>query len=589
MARPDQGRLRWEFFVLAFAGIVCTVRSATAQNFERYGPLRVQPTPELPRIPQQALNNADGSDEELVDRLDAVIFLDDADKVDAENTFEDEVGVIRRFSAKDSIVHSRAMENIVQRYIGKPITLRRLNEMSRELILLYRRSGQPVVDVIIPEQRITGGTVQIVIVESRIGRVIIDGDSLVRRNRLAQKVQRTRPGDRLLESNLRHDLFRLNDYPFRRVEPELRPGTEDGTTDVIYKVHEVCPVRGYAGYDDTGVRNLGLERLYTGFTIGDPWGLDSLLSYQGTTDGDFRHLNAHSLFYQLPLDELWSFDTYASWAGIEPIVAVGLNQQGEAWQTGFALNRHLVRDPEEDTRLIFGFDFKRTNTNVEFGGVKVFDNAADLVTLRLGYQTNRRYEDGEYFRLLNDVYVGPGSQFSSGHTTAAFNTIRPGTSPDFVYNRLFMERVWNLPDCWQLLARGTGQVSSERLLFSETMGLGGFDSIRGYDQRTLNADAGWMASFEFGPRPQQVGTTSRPGQLRTYVFTDMGDAYTMYPQAGERAQEFLISTGVGLRYSVNDRYSLRLDYGYGLTRASSQPDDYQRIHIGFVMLFGPRP
>jgi hemolysin activation/secretion protein len=559
------------------------------QDFERYRPLPIEPPSTVPSIPGVPIGPAVGSDEELVGRLDAVIVVDRPDQVDATNAFAGEEGLSARVFAADSLVHSPAFSAIVSRYLGGPITLRRLNAMAREIILLYRRTGQPVVDVIIPEQNITGGTVQIVVVESRVGRVIIRGGCWSNLERLQEKVRCTQSGQRLYEPYLRHDLLRLNDYPFRRVEVDLEPGAYDGTTDVIFEVNDVFPARAYMGYEDTGVPNLLLERVFVGATVGDVLGLDSLLSYQGTTDTEFHHLNAHSVFYQIPTDEFWSFEAYGSWVGVDPIVAAGFDHSGESWQSGFALRRQLTYNVRERSSLSFGFDFKSTNTNVEFGGIQVFDSAAELVTLRLGYQLQRRYAEDEYLQVRNDLVVGPGPQFSPGNTTEAFSTVRPNTSPSFVYDRLVVERAWNLPRYWQFVGRGTGQVTSNRLLYSEMLGYGGFDSIRGYHQRTLNGDMGWLLNLELGPRPYHFGTARRPQQLRGYVFVDMGDAYTMHPQPGEEQQKFLASTGVGMRYTMTNRISLRLDYGCNLTETPNQPLSRQEIHLGVVTLFGPQP
>lgn len=583
-------RIRLTTIALFAAAWVWWGNAAFGQDFERYRPLPIDPPALAPSIPRAPVAPATGSDEELVDRLDAVIVLDHPDQVDATDAFADKEGLVPRVLAVDSLIYSPAFSSIISRYLGGPITLRRLNEMSREIILLYRRAGQPVVDVIIPEQKITGGTVQIVIVESRVGRVIIREGRWSKCERLQEKIHCTRAGERLYESHLRHDLLKLNDYPFRRVEVDLKPGAADGTTDVIFDVNDVFPARAYMGYEDTGVPNLLLERVFAGATVGDVLGLDSLLSYQGTTDTDFYHLNAHSVFYQIPIDDLWRFEAYGSWVGVDPIVELGFNQAGESWQSGFALNRQITHNVSERSSLSFGFDFKSTNTNVEFGGIQVFDSSAELATLRLGYQLQRRYAEDEYLQVRNDLVVGPGPQFSPGNTRAAFSTVRPDTAPGFVYDRLMVERAWNLPRYWQLVGRGTGQVTSDRLLYSEMLGFGGFDSVRGYHQRTLNGDTGWILNLELGPRPYRFRTyRGREQQLRGYVFVDMGDAYTMHSQPGEEPQEFLISTGVGMRYTITNRLSLRLDYGCALKDATNQPRSEQQIHLGVVTLFGPQP
>ncbi len=133
-------------------------------------------------------------------------------------------------------------------------------------------------------------------------------------------------------------------------------------------------------------------------------------------------------------------------------------------------------------------------------------------------------------------------------------------------------------------------MASERLLYSETLGYGGYDSVRGYDQRTLNGDAGWILQLELGPQPQQFGCRCRQQQLRLFGFVDMGDAYILHPTSGEDSQQFLVSAGVGVRYAITNRLLLRLDYGYGFKEVATQPgSDHQRLHLGVVTLFGPQP
>src|SRR5690606_27348 len=142
------------------------------------------------------------------------------------------------------------------------------------------------------------------------------------------------------------------------------------------------------------------------------------------------------------------------------------------------------RGPYKESALEFGMDFKTSNTNLEFGGTQVFDSAADVWQFMVGYELLRRYRDLGYFVFDYDFYFSPGQGFSSGHTEEAYNTIRAVTEPGYVYQRARAERLWMLPNCWQLVARGTAQGASDRLLYSEMLGLGGYDSIRGYDQRT---------------------------------------------------------------------------------------------------------
>ena len=284
---------RLEFAALIAAIVFCNC--ASAQNYERYRPQTLPPGPITRPHLQDAPSPVQGSDRVLLDALDAVIVVDDVSQVDPQHINADAVGLIRRFGDHTSLVYSAAFESVVQQHLNQPVSLRSLNQLSRDIINFYRHNKQPVVDVVIPEQKITGGAVQIVVTESRIGRVMVQGGCYFDPCMVSKWIGCTRRGSRIYEPWIENDLLWLNQNSFRRVGVDLKPGAQPGTTDVYYQVTDVAPVRGYVGYDDTGVQTLGRERLSAGFIYGNAFGNDGTLSYQYTTDGDLRLLHAHAL------------------------------------------------------------------------------------------------------------------------------------------------------------------------------------------------------------------------------------------------------------------------------------------------------
>lgn len=172
--------------------------------------------------------------------------------------------------------------------------------------------------------------------------------------------------------------------------------------------------------------------------------------------------------------------------------------------------------------------------------------------------------------------------------TRARRKSRPGKSPDYIYSRVNLDRMEPLGGGWLGRARLTGQVSSERLLFSEMLRLGGFDTIRGFDQRSFNTDHGWLASFEFGPCTKRWGCEDLHRSFRPYMFTDLGNGYLESPQAGEDSYAFSLSTGVGFRYNIGDSLTARFDYGYGLIDLGNTQRD-NRAHFGLTWIPDPAP
>lgn len=573
------------FFIAATAVVFIGSELATAQDIRRYEPKTLPNSPARSQVPGAPAAPVGGSDEVLVERLDAVLVLDHSTKIEPQNTFEELEGLQFNYDDSRSYVRSPGFREIVERYLGGPVSLRRLNQMSRDLILFYRSMGRPVVDVAIPEQRITGGTVQIVVIESRVGRVTVEGGCFFDACMLADQIECTQSGDFVQEKPLQSDLQWLNRSPFRRVEIDLKPGATEGETDVTFKVHDVRPLKGYAGFEDTGVPTLGINRLYAGFVWGNAFGRDGQLSYQYTTDANFQHLEAHSAVYQKAWNRTWSWQTYGAWSGVES-VADPFSQTGESWQVGSSVLRTLQRTQELQSWLTFGFDFKSTNNNLEFGGTNVGNGQAQLGELNVGYDRVRRYDDVRYWLLANDLYFSPWSGFGEYGHAADFNSIRAATRPEYAYNRTVLEGVAALPYWWQLLGRMTGQVASQRLLWSEMLGYGGYDSIRGYNQRVYNADSGWYANLELGPQTWKMGSVRRPSTLRVFTFFDVGEGYVRNPQPGDLDSQYLSSTGFGLRYNLNNRLIVRFDYGHGFEVVPGSTTN-ERAHVGVTYVTGP--
>ena len=576
--------LRW----LTLATCVWVAGVCSAQNIERYMPLDIgAQSPLVPDLPEAKLPEVAGDDRELVAALFAVVIVDDAEKVSKEPAIDELRGLHHDFDESNSLVYGHGVRKIVDRYLGQPVTLRRINQLARDIHLHYRKCKQPIVDVLIPEQRITGGVLHLVVIESRIGKVRVKPGDHFHCDQITRWIDCTVVGDRIYERNLESDLFWLNQNPFRRVGVDFEKGTEPGTTDVIYEVNDVLPLRGYMGIDDTGVETLNYGRFFAGFTYGNLFGRDGTLGYQYTTDEDFALLKAHAVNYAVPINRQWSTAGYASWAKVGSDLGGGINQGGESWQTGGGLSWHLIRGPLHHRSVTFGGDFKSTDNNLEFAGTTVASSNADLFAFRAGFEDLQRFDGDQYYLFRWDTFVGPGGGLTSANSREAFQTIRPGSSPDFIYSRMFIERMVT-HEGLQLMARTQGQLASERLLFSETLGLGGFDTLRGFDQRSYNADHGWIMNLELGPEAMRWDSNAQTRFLRMYGFVDMGNGYVADPVPGENSYAYALSTGVGLRFQIADRWICRADYGHGLKDIDPSQRS-SRLHFGVTWIPGKRP
>ena len=468
---------------------------------------------------------------------------------------------------------------------SRPISIRRMNELIRDIIVFYRENDQPVVDVSMPAgQRITNGVVQLVITEGEVGEVKFEGNCRFDDCTLSLGLCNG-SGDAIYESALMEDLRWLNRNPYRDVSIRLRAGDAKGATDLVYDVEERTPISGYIGYEDSGARVTGIERTIYGFHLGNVFRKGHQFGYQMTASSNFNSLLAHSCVYSFDLanrDQVQIFGSYAELSA--DITGAPLALSGRAWQVSGRYNHELYPGaccPRDRLvrNLTYGVDFKSTNTNLEFGGVNVFGSTAHILQLMLGYNARRQTWWGNW-GWGAEVFHGLDG-FSPGNNDAALNALRAGAEAEYAYTRLSYHNRINLPNCWALVNRVTGQLADGNLPPSEQLGFGGYDSIRGYDMRQVNGDSGVLVNMELHAAPLHFGSCNE-SKLETLAFLDYGDARNHSPLAGEDPSVDLSSVGAGARYSFNNNFLLRADYGWRLNEVTGATRR-ERVHVGMVI------
>jgi len=556
---------------------------APGQDIERYKP-KVPPSQEgeakLPEEPAPA----EGDNRVLVDELRGLVFVDSQEKVVLGPM--DVTGLKIDSRRGLQILHSNAFERIASKYLGEPVSIYRLNQLARDVILFYRRNDLPVVDVSIPEQDVTDGVVQIVVTEGRVGRVRVEGARYFNPNVLLRRTS-IRPGNRIYESWLLEDLRWLNRNPFREVDLELTPGANFGETDIVFRVDDRPPVQVYTGYEDSGTRDTNLERIFFGANWGNALWQDHQLSYQYTTSRDFESLRAHSGVYAIPVgrrDELVFYGGYGDVEGSVPAPFDDLS--GKAWQSSFRYNKHLRprlygRTARYDHRLVGGFEFKQTNTDLDFGGISVYDTPADVAQMVFGYHGLKQGPRGTC-AVGADLFISPGG-FSPYNNDVAFQQFRAFADDSYVYGRAYLEVYRDFVNNLNFMGRITGQLADSNLLPTEQLGFGGYNSVRGYDMRLVNGDSGYIINLELRTDPVSFGLgRKRSDQFQVLTFCDIGGAmnHTLLP--GEDSHVDLSSVGFGMRYAIAPNLAVRFDYGWQLHHYYGDPVT-SRPHLAIIV------
>ncbi|MBI3830755.1 MAG: ShlB/FhaC/HecB family hemolysin secretion/activation protein [Planctomycetes bacterium] len=562
--------------------LLCT--QAFGVEDERRKPLEPEPPKPKPpvAIPETKPEIADDT-KVLVEKLLGVRFIGKTEDVQKQAVVE---GV-----AVDGValLNTDEFKKRIEPFVGKPISLKAIKEIARVAILYCREQDRPFVNVSIPEQDITKGVLQILVVEGKVGKVDVEGNKWFRTKQFLSQIG-LKPGDSISEKRIIRDIDYLNQNAFRQVRPVFKPGTEPGTTELTLKVDDRFPVRFYAGYEDTGTQLTGIDRLITGFNWQNGFQAGHEIGYQFAADIKFEKLLSHSGYWRIPLPNR---DKLAlTWGITETAAPVNqdLNTTGLSWQAGLRYIKTLPHVGILRHDFQAGFDLKQTNNNLEFGGTEIFASEIRVAQLALSYH------GGEYDRWGNTTFALNGF-FSPGHSTAfqtgkAYKTARERTDPRYNYESVNFERIWKLPKGITLVNQVNGQLSDERLQSSEQLLLGGIGTVRGYDDRLISCDEGFSAGTELRSPFLLLGKIKNDdrfeGRMQFVAFWEYGLAYNISHAANERKFTDLESVGGGIRFKLGNYLNVRFDYGHKLMMLAPHLDngrDPGRIHLSVVGSF----
>lgn len=570
------------------AALACAVPAA-AQDFERIAPKPPPANPPVQSLPVPAVAApTPGGGQVVLPSLKGLVFLSSAAQLRPNGVADRGID-----SSRVDVLDSPAFRNLMAGFLGRPVTLDMLNEISRLTVIQFRDNDHPLVDVVIPEQDISTGSVQILALEFRAGTVRTEGAEWFSDSLLLPQV-RTRPGDRIIGSHLLDDVNWLNQNPFRRVDLVYERSPEPGRSDIALRVTDRLPFRAFAGYENTGTETTERGRSFLGFNWGNALWLDHQLSYQFTASPGFWNnptekprSASHSGSYIIPLPWRHTLTLFGSYSESVPEIDSSFHQIGRSAQASARYGVPLPKVEKVTHELQAGFDWKRSNNDLEFGGTSVSSSSADVAQWMLGYSASRP-DDWGAFSVSANLFVSPGG-FNSHNTSAAFQDQRANADSRYVYGRLNIDRVTQLPGNTAWVLRLQGQMSNGALLSSEQLGFGGGTSVRGYEERAANGDQGFIMVNEVRSPEYSLARelTGREGEdrLQFLAFWDYGIANNRNPGFGEAKTAHLSGVGVGVRYSLASAVSLRFDYGWGLITAPGKGDRSQRPHLGLTISY----
>lgn len=460
------------------------------------------------------------------------------------------------------------------RFVGQPINEETLLELKRSIILYYSDRNYPVVSVEIPEQKVSDHTVVVIVNEGKMGKLRVQGNKYSDESFYRKQIS-LKKGQPINSDVLMNDIAWINRNPFTHAEVVFTPGEKPLETDVEIVVKDRLPFRPYVGVDNTGVNVTDEIRIWAGFNARG-FLSNHVITYQFTMAPEYRKFWAHTLHYLAPLPCHHNLIVFGGYSHVHPHIT-DFHSSGHSAQGSLRYDipfRPLYK-PFYQT-LSFGFDFKNIHNNLNFFSEEqvgsfsltaqqpVVTKVVNVTQLYAGYKLHQVWDDNSVAWRI-EAFYSPGGWLPN-QADSNFSNYHPGAINRYIYGLTALQTAWTLLHGCSFRGTLRGQIASAALIPSEQFGLGGYDTVRGYDEREVNYDDAVCVNCEFHFPSFRVlrMLKSNPDKLTFLAFVDYATGRNVTGGEGETNWQQLLGVGPGMRYQIADYLSARLDWGFRL-------------------------
>jgi hemolysin activation/secretion protein len=477
----------------------------------------------------------------------------------------------------------RVLEPLVR---DQTISRDSLLAIREELLHYYHVHEQHMVYVEIPEQDVTSGVVAVVVDQARVGEVSYRGNRWFSKQRV-EKALSLHAGDVLDKDALLNNIAWLNQNPFHYTEAVLSPGKQQGLTDLDIVTTDRSPLRAYAGGDNSGVESTGKDRWYLGITWGDAFFVDDLLTYQFTTNSTYDRYHSHFAGYVSYLPWKHILDIYGGYAKIEPHVS-DFHSHGKEAQASLRYKvpfKPLYTNFQH--QLYFGFDYKYETSALFFVGEvdaseTVMNSQVNVSQLVLGYLVE--YTPSHHQWTIQFEFYASPAKWLPHQTQHAYSSLRAHATPRYFYGTISLGDIYTFSSKESLAFLLRAQGSANSLVPSEQFALGGYNTVRGYEENVFISDNGVCINGELRSRPWSFFTRAKDA-LTLLAFIDYGWGYNYHAFDGIKKAAILWGAGPGLRYRIPPYLDIRVDYGFKLHHVKFDDNNLGMWHVGATLSY----
>lgn len=474
--------------------------------------------------------------------------------------------VVRGYRIRGSTVFSfEELAAVLEPWLDREIGSADLVEIRDAITELYVDAGYHNSGALIPDQDLSSGFVEIVIVEGELSRIDVTGTRYYRpwvlRDRVAAGVGRP-----LRLQDVERALQLLQQDPrIERVSARISPGERAGEAVLTLRVEETRPYQ--VSMQASNYAPVGFGGYRGRFVLGDR----NVLGLGDSLEARFRVAGGLFRFggeYELPLNRWGTTSVVRGEYSSSKIIEApfdDLDIETEYWSVRVGFMHPAYRS--ERSTLLLGVlgDWRNTETTLlgqpfSFPGSGAQGGRTTVSALRLVADwTLRERQQVIAARWLLSVGLP---------VLGARKNVLDGPDGQFVawLGQFQWARRFDFLDL-QTIFRTDVQLASDALPTLEQLTVGGHQTVRGYRENQQVRDQGVISSLELRV---PIWQRERP-ILEVAPFFDFGWSDNRdRPTPGSKV---LASVGAGVRWSITPRVRAQVYYGYQIENPDSPADD----------------
>ena len=489
----------------------------------------------------------------------------------------------------NTIFTGHELSALLEPYLLKPLRFKDLQEILGVINSHYKKKGFFLARAILPAQDFSNWVLKVVVVEGRLGDVVVDGNKHYTTEFIKSHFSCSVKGV-INYREMYRSLLLLNEYPNVFVKVVMRKGQQPGTADIVLKVNDKSPTRFFVDANNYGSRNvtkyfggMGMDRSNL-LLDGDK------VQVQGVMGVPVNTLAYGKIDYSLALNRAGtrfgvSYDKTAFEVQKE---FRAIDAKGASETLSFFLTHPVYRDLNQKADVQLGFDIKKSENHM-LGQLSSEDN---LRVLRMALNADRM-DASRNGRNTLSLELSQGIPDVLGGSRANDDLAsRVGAGGDFAKTNVELARFQKLPFRSIITTRARAQFSGDILPSVEQFSIGGANTVRGFSQSKHTGDYGVVLNSEL-LSPIPFSEEVRIPFTRKYVdeviriagFVDYGMAYLNNPQVGEYTDYEIAGVGVGLRFDFGQDFNAKLDVGFPVAGKDAEsgggPETYFQVFKKF--------